>query len=110
VDRNALVYLIEYNDGLKAAAYMSRGYVGEFGFAGQIKGKSDPVSTWYDLPKPQRDHFSFLVGHVARMFQTGKASYPVERTLLTGGMLSALVDSKANGGKRVQTPELAVRY
>ena len=55
-------------------------------------------------------NFSFLVGHAAKMIVTGKTSYPVERTLLTTGMLAALVDSKADGHRRVETPELAITY
>jgi hypothetical protein len=109
-DAKAHVFLIEYRDGLQAAAYLSTGFVREFAFAGRVKGKAEPASCWYDLPKPQRDHFSFLTGHVARMITTGKASYPVERTLLTGGMLDSLIKSKFDGHKRIETPELDVRY
>lgn len=110
-DKNAIVYLVEYRDGLHAAAYVSTGYVREFAFAGQARGAdATPLACWYELPKPQRDHFSFLVQHVARMMVTGKPSYPVERTLLTGGVLSFLIDSRVNGHKRIETPELDVRY
>jgi hypothetical protein len=109
-DKDALVYLIEYRDGLQAAAYMSPKHSHEWAFAGKVKGKTQPLSTWYDLPKPQRDHFSFLVDNVAKMFVTGKATYPVERTLLTGGMLTYLMQSKASGGKRIETPQLKVEY
>jgi hypothetical protein len=109
-DKDALVYLVEYRDGLRGTAYLSRRHVREFAFAGQVKGEPRPRACWFNLPKPQRDHFSFLVSHVARMMVTGKPSYPVERTLLTTGVLAALVDSKAAGGKRVETPELAIRY
>jgi hypothetical protein len=109
-DAKALVYLIEYRDGLQAAAYMSPRHVREFAFAGRVRGRSQPEACWYELPKPQRDHFSFLVQHVAQMMVTGKPSYPVERTLLTTGMLAFLMDSKAQGHKRIETPELTVAY
>ena len=59
-------------------------------FAGRVAGKKEPISTWYELPKPQRDHFSFLTGAAAQMMVTGKATYPVERTLLTTGMLESV--------------------
>jgi hypothetical protein len=108
-DRNLILYLIEYRDGLKAAAYMSPAHLREFAFAGQMAGKTKPVACWFELPKPQRDHFSFLVGHVARMMVTGKASYPVERTLLTTAMLSFLVESKASGHKRIEMPRIEYR-
>ena len=109
-DANALVYLIEYRDGLHAAAYLSPRHVQEFAFAGRVKGREEPLACWYELPKPQRDHFSFLVQHAARMMTTGKTSYPIERTLLTTGMLAFLIDSKSNGHKRIETPELGVSY
>src|SRR5262249_31371702 len=81
-DAGALVYLIEYRDGLQAAAYISPKHCQEFAFAGRAKGKAEPLACWYDLPKPQRDHFSFQVQAVAQMMVTGKPVYPVERTLL----------------------------
>lgn len=109
-DAEALAYLIDYRDGLQATAYLSPRHVKDFAFAGRVKGKTEPLSCWYELPKPQRDHFSFLVQHVARMMTTGKASYPVERTLLTTGMLAALMDSKADKGRRIETPHLDVKY
>jgi hypothetical protein len=109
-DEKAIVYLIEYLDGLRAASYMSPRHVSEFAFAGKIKGETQPAACWYDLPKPQRDHFSFLVQEAARMMVSGKASYPVERTLLTTGMLAFLMDSKANGHKHIETPQLKVAY
>jgi hypothetical protein len=109
-DAEALLYRIEYRDGLQAAAYMSPRHVREFAFAGRVKGKADPLSCWYELPKPQRDHFSFLVQHAARMMTTGKPSYPVERTLLTTGMLAFLMDSKADKGRRIEAPQLNVSY
>ena len=109
-DAKALVYLVEYRDGLRGVAYLSPRHVAEFAFAGRTRAPGPPPACWYDLPKPQRDHFSFLAGHVARMIVTGRPSYPVERTLLTTGMLAALIDSKASGHQRVETPELDLKY
>lgn len=109
-DEEAIVYLIEYRDGLQAAAYLSPKHVKEFAFAGRVKGRSEPLACWYDLPKPQRDHFSFLVQHAARMMVTGKPDYPVERTLLTTGMIDLVLESRAKGHKRIETPQLNVAY
>jgi hypothetical protein len=64
------------------------------------------VSCWCELNKPQRDHFSFLCNHIEVMFRTGRPSYPVERTYLVTGMLAALMDSHAQGGRRLATPHL----
>jgi hypothetical protein len=89
---------------------MSPKRVREFAFAGRVRGEETPAACWYELPKPQRDHFTFLVQHVARMMATGKPSYPVERTLLTTGMLAALMDSRAAEHNRIETPHLKIKY
>ena len=44
------------------------------------------------------------------MFLTGKAPYPIERTLLTTGLTAAGVESLFRGQKRLETPHLAIRY
>ena len=109
-DADATVYLVEYRDGLHAAAYLSPRHVREFAFAGRVAQQADPLACWYELPRPQRDHFSFLVQHIAHMMVTGQPAYPVERTLLTTGMLAFLIDSKFAGHKRLETPELNIAY
>jgi hypothetical protein len=49
------------------------------------------------------------MAHAEKMFLTGKAVYPVERTLLTSGLVEAGLHSLA-AGKRQETPHLSVRY
>jgi len=44
------------------------------------------------------------------MFLTGKATYPVERTLLTTGLVAAGVESLYRQQARYDTPHLAVTY
>jgi hypothetical protein len=41
---------------------------------------------------------------------TGKVSHPIERNLLTTGLVAAGMESLAAGQKRIQTPHLAIRY
>ena len=109
-DPSPIVYLIEYRDGLQAAVYLSPRHCQEFAFAGRAKGQAVPLACWYEMPKPQRDHFSFQARAVAQMMVTGKPTYPVERTLLTTGLVDALWESRLNGHRRTPTPELAVKY
>ena len=44
------------------------------------------------------------------MIQTGHAPYPVERTLLTTGVLDAVMTSRAEKNRRVETPHLEIKY
>jgi len=54
-------------------------------------------------------HEYALMAQAEKMFVTGKAPYPVERTLLTSGLVQAGMQSLADG-KKNETPHLAVRY
>jgi hypothetical protein len=51
------------------------------------------------------------VHHIETMFLTGNPPYPIERTLLTTGMLATAIDSLFAGQKRIETPGLKrLRY
>jgi hypothetical protein len=110
------VWLIEYRDGFRAAVAMMNGWIyegdgGSFTFAGRLKSKDRPVATQFYLQEPEPfGHFAYLVKAIDSMIQTGHAPYPVERTLLTTGILDAVLTSKAQKGRRVQTPQLAIKY
>ena len=105
------VFLVDYRDGLQAAAFLLTGGVRDFTVAIDVEGRSEPVSTlmWLQSGKPHR-HFACLVMNIEKMFETGDATYPVERTLLTSGTLDFALESRFQGYKRLETPELAVRY
>jgi hypothetical protein len=113
---DAGVFLIEYGDGFRAAVAMMNGYAhegdgGAFIFAGQLRHKDKPAVTLYYLQQPDPfAHFAYLVKAIDAMIQTGHAVYPVERTLLTTGILDAVMTSKAENNRRIETPYLAIRY
>jgi hypothetical protein len=44
------------------------------------------------------------------MIRTGHTPYPVERTLLTTGILDAVMTNKAEKNKRIETPHLEIKY
>ena len=107
----AVFFLIEYNDGLQAAVGMSTGRTHQFAFAAQVKGSDKPVATWFRLQEEvPYGHFTYLVKAIEHTIRTGQPAYPVERTLLTTGILDAAQHSHAAGGKRLETPQLSIRY
>ncbi|MCH2204152.1 MAG: hypothetical protein MK102_19475, partial [Fuerstiella sp.] len=55
-------------------------------------------------------HFAYLSLNVEDMFLSGVPAYPVERTLLTTGVLEAALTSRLNGHQRLETPWLDVSY
>ena len=109
--KEPLAYRFEYADGLKATMLILNGLVEDFTFAARLKGQAEPLSTLFYLPpNPNVVYSAALMSKAEEMFTTGKAPYPVERTLLTTGLVAAGVKSLAAGGKRLETPHLAVRY
>jgi hypothetical protein len=109
--KDAVFYLIEYRDGLKAAIAMNTRLAQDVAFAGKIKGEAKPQATCFRLQNGRPyGHFAHLLRAIDHTIHTGKPAYPVERTLLTTGMLDALLHSLADGGRLRKTPELAITY
>jgi hypothetical protein len=114
--RDAGVMLLEYRDGFKAAVAMMNGYVhegdgGAFTLACQVRGQDKPLSTHFYLQQPDPfAHFAYQVRAIDAMMQTSHSPYPVERTLLTTGVLDAVMISKSDKNRRRLTPYLDIRY
>ena len=65
------VFIIDYNDGLKAAAFLMTGMVEDFTVAVDVDGRSTPVSTLMNLQNSRpHHHFGCLVKNIEKMFQT----------------------------------------
>ena len=108
--KNPVLCMLEYNDGFKAATLSLGGLVNEYLVAVKVKGRSAIDSTNCYVPTENSNNFSMLVHGIAQMYQTGKPSHPVERTLLTTGALAMLMESAHQGHKRLETPMLNVAY
>jgi hypothetical protein len=109
--KEPVCYRFEYADGLKATMLLMNGLVGDFTFAARIKGQARPLSTLFYLPpNPNVAYSAALMSTVEKMFLTGEVSHPLERTLLTTGLVAAGMESLAAGQKHLETPHLAIRY
>ena len=109
--KDPAAYFIEHNDGLRTTLLMLNGAIADFNFAARVKGISQIQSTQFLLtPNPNVTYSACLVSKIEEMFATGKAPYPVERTLMVSGILDSCLTSKVEGQKRLETPYLQVRY
>jgi hypothetical protein len=107
----ATAFLVEYHDGSRGTVLLLNGHIQDFCFAGRIKGESKPASCLFYLPPPPgARYFDCLVANIEKFIQTGRPPYPVERTLLTTGVLEAAMESHYRRDTRVETPDLEVRY
>lgn len=115
-DKEAGLFEIEYRDGFRAFVLMANGWIhegpgGSFIFAGQVKGETKPTSCQFFLHNMEPfAHFMELTKAIDSMMRTGHAPYPIERTLLTTGVLDTVMISRSKKGERVETPHLDVKY
>jgi hypothetical protein len=109
-DEQAGMFLFEYADGLHGALFML-GCAAGTSVGVKIKGQAEPVAFAFDERSvPRHPHFAYLLKAIERMVYSGKPTYPVERTLLTGGILDAALTSRFHGGKPIDTPHLSIAY
>lgn len=104
-------FVVEYTDGLRATVLILNGHIDDTTVAVRTvdsAGKETIVSTLTYLPAPPgASFFNPLVLRIEDFFRMGKPPYPVERTLLSGGMLDAALESRVRDHQPVATPELA---
>jgi hypothetical protein len=109
--KDPAVYRFEYADGLRAIMLLMNGLVEDFTFAARLKDEAELLSTLFYLPpNPNVVYSAALMAKAEELFLTGRAPYPLERTLLTSGLVAAGMQSLAAGQKRLTTPHLAIRY
>jgi len=105
----AIALLVEYADGTRGTALLLNGHVQDM-TAAVFDGKSIRSGAFEVLPPPGCRHYDRLVSVLDEYFATGRPSAPIERTLLTTGIITAAMQSRANRGERVETPHLAIGY
>ena len=77
-------------------------------YAARVNGLVE--STGFIRTGDHGEPFSYQGLNIQEMFVTGQPQYPVERTLLTSGLVEAGLKSLAAGGETMETPHLDVHY
>ena len=112
-------FLVEYRDGLKAMGAMFPSAIGpmppkfscQLAVACRVRQQTEPFACWMKTPGIPFPHFAELLLGIQHMVHTREPAYPVERTLLTTGILDRLMYSMhPRRGERLPSPELAIRY
>lgn len=107
----AAFFLIEHRDGLRTTVAMANGAAAEFAIALKLKGQAGPIAIWFRLQDGVPfGHFEYLLRAIESLFRAGRPPYPLERTLLTTGVLNAAMRSLAENHARIETPHLAIEY
>lgn len=113
--REPVVFLLHYRDGLRAAVCMFAGVGPGRVFAGEVtlpgaSGRTVVATGFHGHSQEPYGHFAYLVERIQDLVCGGEEPWPVERTLLTTGVLDRLMESRWRGGVRLETPELAIKY
>jgi hypothetical protein len=110
---SSIGYIIEHVDGFRTTMLLAP--IRDFNYAGLRADRDEIVSCQMYLPMPTHgsttaDFFTPLVRHIEDLVLTGKPPYPIERNLLTSGMVIAGVNSLHRGSEVIATPELKIAY
>ncbi len=110
---DTLAYFIEHIDGFHTTIFLTG--IQDFNYAGWRSDTQEIVSCQMYLPMPGHgsttaDFFTPLVRHIEDMIINNEAPYPVERTLLTSGMVIGGVESLYRDQTRFETPDMKVAY
>jgi hypothetical protein len=105
----AHAFLVEYRDGLRATVLMCGEMITDFAFAAMSNDENVACRIALQPGKPY-GHFGFLVRQIESLVLNGTPPYPSARTLLTTGILDAVMRSRYQDHALLETPELNIRY
>jgi hypothetical protein len=105
-----VLFLVNYRDGLQGRILICNGLLRSWVFAAFPKGSPQPLSTDCRIQFYLHGHWGFLVRNFEELVLRGRPPQPVERTLLTTGVLAFAIESLYRGSVEIPTPQLEIRY
>ncbi len=108
--KDPAAYCIEYNDGTRATLLMLNGAIRDFNISARVAGHGLVSTQFFMPPAPNQTYSACLATKIEQMYQTRNAPYPVQRILLTTGILEACLTSRHRLNQRLETPQLAISY
>jgi hypothetical protein len=108
--KNPVAYCIEYRDGTRATLLMLNGAIMDFNISARVAGHGLISTQFFLPPAPNNAYDACLAAKIGQMFETRSTAYPVERTLLTTGVLEACLHSRHKLNQRLETPQLTISY
>lgn len=113
--RHPVAYFIEHLDGFRTSVFLLNGVVSDFTYAGLKRGSGEILSCQMYLPMPPAlstvaDFFNPLVNDIEHMIMDQVVPYPVDRTLLTSGIVISAIESLYRGQVSIKTPHLKIAY
>jgi hypothetical protein len=101
---------VRYRDGLRATILNLNGQTRDYLFAAREKGRREAHASCFYIQLYNHNHWGFMVRNFEDLVLTGKEPNPVERTYLATGILLFGLESRLQGQKWLETPQLSIRY
>jgi hypothetical protein len=103
-------FLIRYGDGLQASILNLNSKSRDYLLAARLQGERTLQSTCFYIGLYTHSHWGFLVRAFEDLVLTRRNPIPIERTLMSTGIMLAGLESRKKGGPWVDTPHLHISY
>jgi hypothetical protein len=108
--QKAEAFQIRYRDGLQASVLNLNSKTRDYLVAAKLRNEARPRAACFYISLYVHSHWGFMVQAFENLVLTKKAAMPIERTLMSNGILLAGLESRRKGGTWIDTPELAFSY
>jgi hypothetical protein len=105
-----VLFRVNYKDGMKGQILICNGLLHSWVFAARPSHTGSILSTDCRISFTLHTHWGYMVRNFENLILTGKVPNPVERTLLTTGILAFAFESLARHSAEVPTPQLEISY